>query len=230
MKGKGINPVRVPNGIKGVRLINNSQKPSFAEEKILKAQGYRLIAGVDEVGRGSLAGPVVAAAVILPVNINVPWLSQVRDSKLLSPARRELLFPHIRKVAISIGIGMIRHEVIDAQGIVKATHLAMKQAIEQLSPPPEYLLIDYLLLPEISLPQKGIINGDYLCFSIACASIMAKVTRDRLMIKLNDIYPGYGLAQHKGYFTEEHLSCLCRLGPSPIHRQSFHPVRDIIEK
>jgi len=221
MKGKGI---------KGIGLIkDNLQKPSFAEEKILEAQGYRLIAGIDEVGRGALAGPVVAAAVILPCGINTPWLDQVRDSKLLSPAKRELLFHNIHQIAISIGISLAPPEIIDTQGIITATRLAMKLAIEQLSPPPESLLIDYMRLPEVPLPQKGITNGDRLCFSIACASIIAKVARDRLMIELDRTYPGYGLAQHKGYGTEKHLSCLRQLGPCPIHRQSFKPVRDIIQ-
>jgi ribonuclease HII len=212
-----------------VGLIDNLQKPSFTEEISLEAQGYRLIAGIDEVGRGALAGPVVAAAVILPCGINAPWLDQVRDSKLLSPAKRELLFHNIHQIAISIGISLAPPEVIDARGIITATRLAMKLAIEQLSPPPESLLIDYMRLPEVPLPQKGITNGDRLCFSIACASIIAKVARDRLMIELDRIYPGYGLAQHKGYGTEKHLSCLRQLGPSPIHRHSFKPVRDIIE-
>jgi len=206
------------------------QKPSFAEEKRLEAQGYHLIAGIDEAGRGALAGPVVAAAVILPCRIDAPWLDQVKDSKQLSPAKRELLFHNIHQIAISIGISLAPPEVIDTQGIIKATRLAMKLAIDQLSPPPESLLIDYMLLPEVPLPQKGITNGDKLCFSIACASIMAKVARDHLMIELDRTYPGYGLAQHKGYGTEKHLSCLRQLGPSPIHRQSFKPVRDIIEK
>ncbi len=205
------------------------QKPSFAEEKSLEAQGYQFIAGVDEAGRGALAGPVVAAAVILPCRIDAPWLDQVKDSKQLSPAKRELLFHNIHQIAISIGISLAPPEVIDAQGIIKATRLAMKLAIDQLSPPPESLLIDYMLLPEVPLPQKGITNGDKLCFSIACASIMAKVARDHLMIELDRTYPGYGLAQHKGYGTEKHLSCLRQLGPSPIHRQSFKPVRDIIK-
>lgn len=207
-----------------------SEIPSFAEEKILEAQGYQHIAGIDEVGRGALAGPVVAAAVILPCHIDAPWLNQVKDSKQLSPARRELLFHHIHEIAISIGIGMAPNEVIDAQGLIKATRLAMKLAIDQLSPPPESLLIDYMRLPEVPLPQKGITNGDSLCMSIACASIMAKVARDRLMMELDRIYPGYGLAQHKGYGTKEHLTCLRQLGPSPIHRRSFKPVRNIIEK
>ena len=212
-----------------MRLINKFQIPSFAEEKMLKAQGCQYIAGIDEVGRGALAGPVVAAAVILPYPIDTPWLAQVKDSKQLSPARREFLFYHIHETAISIGIGMIPSEIIDTVGIVKATRLAMKQAIDQLSPPPESLLIDYMLLPEVPLHQKGITNGDSLCLSIACASIMAKVARDHLVIELDKTYPGYGLAQHKGYGTREHLACLRRLGPSPIHRQSFRPVRDLIQ-
>lgn len=210
------------------RLINNLQAPSFAEERILEAQGYRYIAGIDEVGRGALAGPVMAAAVILPHRMKTRWQSLVRDSKLLSPARRELLFHHISKTAVAIGIGVAHHNVIDDRGIVSATRLAMKLAIGHLSPAPESLLIDFLQLPEVNLPQKGITHGDNLCFSIACASIVAKVARDRLMIKLDIIYPGYGLAQHKGYCTREHVSCLWRLGPAPIHRRTFHPVRAMI--
>jgi len=206
------------------------QIPSFAEEERLMAQGYQFIAGIDEAGRGSLAGPVVAAAVILPGNVNVPWLDQIRDSKQLSPVRREFLFHHLYEVAISVGIGVVPHEVIDVRGIVKATQLAMKLAIEQLSPPAESLLIDYMRLPGIKLPQKAITNGDELCFSIACASIMAKVTRDQMMRELDGVYPGYGLAQHKGYGTKEHFSCLRRLGPSPVHRCSFRPVKDTIKK
>jgi len=205
-----------------------SQSPSFAEEKRLEAQGYQLIAGVDEVGCGALAGPVVAAAVILPSHIDTPWLKQIRDSKQLTPARRQLLSEHIHEIATSIGIGIASHEFIDTQGLTKARRLAMKTAIDQLSPPPESLLIDYLSLPNVPLPQKGIKNGDSLCVSIACASIMAKVYRDHMMIELDRVHPGYGLAQHKGYGTKEHLSCLFQLGSSPIHRQSFKPVRDLI--
>jgi ribonuclease HII len=202
--------------------------PSFAEEELFISQGYERIAGIDEVGRGAIAGPVVAAAVILPRQIKAPWFSQVRDSKLLTPARRELLFYHIQEVAISIGIGLTPHNLIDTQGIVRATRLAMKLAVEQLSPPAESLLIDYMRLPEVGLPQKGVINGDNLSFSIACASIVAKVVRDRLMVEFDEVYPGYGLARHKGYGTREHLTCLIRLGPCPIHRQSFRPVREMI--
>lgn len=173
---------------------------------------------------------MVAAAVILPRRISTPWQSLVKDSKQLSPARRELLFHHIHKIAVAIGIGLADHEIIDAQGIIKATQLAMQLAIDQLSPPPDTLLIDYMRLPEIKLPQKGITHGDSLCFSIACASIIAKVTRDHLMIELDKTYPGYGLARHKGYGTREHLTCLGQLGPCPIHRQSFQPVKDVIQR
>jgi len=201
--------------------------PSFIEEELLAAQGYQLIAGIDEAGRGALAGPVVAAAVILPRQVNAPWLAEVRDSKQLTPGRRELLFHHIHEIAISIGIGAAPHYLIDAGGIIKATRLAMRLAIERLSPPPQSLLIDYMSLPEVRLPQKGITNGDNLCLSIACASIIAKVARDQLMVEFDRIYPGYGLAQHKGYGTRQHFACLFRLGPCPIHRQSFRPVREI---
>jgi len=199
--------------------------PSFVEEEMLAAQGYQRIAGIDEVGRGAIAGPVVAAAVILPRQVDAPWFSEVRDSKLLTPARRELLFHHIHEIAISIGIGLVPHYLVDTHGIVKATRLAMKVAVEQLSPPAESLLIDYMRLPEVGLPQKGITNGDNLCFSIACASIIAKVARDKLMVEFDEIYPGYGLARHKGYGTRQHIASLYRLGPCPIHRRSFKPVR-----
>ena len=209
-------------------MSNSYQIPSFAEEKNLEAQGYQLIAGVDEVGRGALAGPVVAAAVILPCNLNTQWLGEVRESKQLTSARREFLSQHIQEIAISIGTGVSSHEIIDTRGIIKATRSAMKQAIDQLSPPPQCLLIDYMRLPESPLHQKGIKNGDSLCFSIACASIVAKVARDHLMAELDKIYPGYGLAAHKGYGTREHLACLRRLGPSFIHRRSFQPLKNLV--
>jgi ribonuclease HII len=203
--------------------------PSFIEEERLAAQGYRLIAGVDEVGRGALAGPVVAAAVILPNNIKAAWFDEVRDSKLLTPAKRERLYLQIREVAVAVGIGEAPHSIVDSQGVVRATRIAMKQAIEQLSPSPESLLIDYLHLPEINLPQKGIVHGDNLSFSIACASIIAKVARDRIMVEFDRDFPGYGMARHKGYGTRQHVSCLLRLGACAIHRRSFRPVREITQ-
>ncbi len=202
--------------------------PSFVEEEKLAVQGYRYTAGIDEVGRGALAGPVVAAAVILPCRLKAPWLNQVKDSKLLTPDKREYLFKYIHEIAVSVSVGVISHQTIDVQNILRATHLAMIQAISQLSPEPDSLLIDYLRLPETPLHQKGIVNGDGLCFSIACASIIAKVTRDRLMKEMDIVYPGYGLAKHIGYWTEEHIANLNRLGPSPIHRRSFHPVKDML--
>ena len=203
--------------------------PSFIEEEQLVAQGYRLIAGVDEAGRGALAGPVMAAAVILPNSIDAASLSGVRDSKQLSPAKRELLFHHIYEVAVSVGVGMAPHSLIDSQGVVRATRFAMKQAIERLSPSPESLLIDHMRLPELKLPQKGITHGDNLCFSIACASIIAKVARDWVMVEFDRLYSGYGMARHKGYGTRHHVACLLRLGACPIHRRSFRPVREITQ-
>jgi ribonuclease HII len=205
-----------------------NQKPSFVEEKLLRAQGYQFIAGVDEVGRGALMGPVVAAAVILPDNIRSRWKGKVRDSKQLSPEAREYLYDFIKEAAISMGIGSSSNDIIDSVGIAKATRLAMIAAIEQLKPEPQYLLIDYVHLPETSLPQKGITDGDSLCFSIASASIIAKVTRDRMVVEMDRDYPGYGFAEHKGYGTKEHLECLRQKGPCPLHRRSFSPVGEMI--
>ena len=199
---------------------------SLAEEKALRSKGFLYVAGIDEVGRGPLAGPVVAAAVIIPFKIKrSPWLNNVRDSKLLSASQRELLYVHIREMAVTFGIGMVSSQTIDIRGIAAATHLAMKQAVDQLCPEPDYLLVDYVKLPELSLPQKGIVHGDRLCFSIACASILAKVTRDRLMVELDSVYPGYGLARHKGYGTRAHRTALAELGPCLQHRLSYEPVK-----
>jgi ribonuclease HII len=200
--------------------------PTFAEEKLLLQQGYQFIAGIDEVGRGCLAGPVVAAAVILPCKIKSRWLKEVRDSKLLDAPRREELAYYIHGEAVAIGIGSVDNTIIDTRGIVFATHAAMKMAIKQLTPAPEALLIDYLVLSGINIPQKGVTDGDSLCLSIACASIVAKVDRDHFMAELDKNYPGYGLARHKGYGTAEHMRCLLEKGPSPIHRQSFRPVAE----
>lgn len=202
---------------------------SLAEEKTLHKQGYHYVAGIDEVGRGPLAGPVVAAAVIMPQRIKRnEWAEEVRDSKLLTALKRESLYDYIKSTAIGYGIGMISPQTIDMQGIAKATRLAMKEAVEQCAPSPDYLLIDYFTLREVNLPQKGVVEGDSICFSIACASILAKVTRDRIMVELDKVYPGYGLANHKGYGTREHLVCLNRLGPCPVHRRTFHPVKETI--
>jgi len=202
-----------------------SQAPTFIEEERLRVQGYRLIAGVDEVGRGPLAGPVVAAAVILPYDEKPSWIRLVRDSKQLTPSQRESILNRMMETGIALGVGVVSHEVIDERGIAPATRLAMRYAIEQVSIRPEFLLIDYVRLPDVRIPQKSIVNGDSLCLSIAAASIVAKVTRDRLMVELDGQFPGYGLAQHKGYGTREHLEALRKLGPCPIHRKTFEPVR-----
>lgn len=202
--------------------------PSFNEEKLLEEQGYRCIAGIDEAGRGALAGPVVAAAVVLPLDRHLPFIDQVRDSKKLTPLKREKLFHRIHEDAAAVGVGMSDLYIIDSLGIAAATRLAMKAAVTQISMTVDYLLVDYLRLPEIDIPQKGITHGDDLSYSIACASIIAKVTRDKLMTALDTEYSGYGLANHKGYGTREHFDCLRRMGPCAIHRRTFNPVREML--
>ncbi len=213
----------------GRRVAHNKPKPTLAEERVLCAQGYHHIAGLDEAGRGAWAGPVVAAAVILP--LDNPSLSRsldgVRDSKQLPPRQRDILYEHIRAVAVAVGIGMIPAKGIDTIGIVPATCRAMAAAVAQLSPAPDFLLIDFLRLDEVALPQKSITKGDAHCLSIAAASIIAKVTRDRLLIEMEATYPGYGFARHKGYGTREHRAALNRLGPCGIHRRSYAPVRGV---
>ena len=182
-----------------------SEPPSLVEENGLNARGYRLIAGVDEAGRGALAGPVVAAAVILPQSPDFTWLKSVRDSKEVPPARREYLFDLIKQEAIAVSVGIIAPQTIDVIGILNATKIAMCHAIEQLACPPDFLLIDFLRLPQLRISQTPIVHGDRLCLSISCASIIAKVTRDRIMVELDQLHPGYGLANHKGYGTRHHV-------------------------
>lgn len=206
------------------------RKPDLAEEMALYAQGYRLIAGLDEAGRGSWAGPVVAAAVILP--LARPRLAEeltgVRDSKQLTPGERERLYQVIEEAALSVGVGIVPPTQIDEVGIMPATRLAMQEAIAELSPAPDFLLVDFLRLPALPIPQESIAGGDALSLSIAAASIVAKVRRDRLMVELEARYPGYGFARHKGYGTREHRQALARLGPSPLHRRSFAPMKGMI--
>jgi ribonuclease HII len=208
----------------GADTSEQRRVPTFAEEMALQTKGIRLVAGIDEAGRGPLAGPVVAAAVMLPLDAEPPWLGRVRDSKELARPVREELFVLIHEAALAVAVGVVDVETIDRDGIAPATRLAMKRAIEQLDPAPESLLIDYFTLPEVPLPQKGITYGDSVCMSIACASIVAKLTRDRLMVGYDGQFPGYGFRRNKGYGTPEHLACLDRLGPCPMHRRSFRPV------
>jgi ribonuclease HII len=205
--------------------------PTLNEEMALFEQGYCFIAGIDEAGRGCLAGPVVAAAVMLPLPLAdalAARLSGVRDSKQLTAQAREKLYMSIMESAISIGVGIGSVELIDERNILQATKSAMRFAFTQLAPPPQALLLDAVLLPDIAIPQRSIIKGDALCLSIAAASIIAKVTRDHMMLQLHAEYPVYGFDQHKGYGTAAHLAALRQHGVSPIHRRSFAPVRELV--
>lgn len=204
--------------------------PTLEEEERLVIQGHTLIAGVDEAGRGCLAGPVVAAAAMLPLAEDCLRLfAGVRDSKQLSAAQRERLYTVVMEHAVGVGVGIISVESIDRYNILRATRLAMQQALAALPVRPSYLLLDAVKLPAVRLPQLALIKGDARCLSIAAASIIAKVTRDRLMHTLDAQYPGYGFAQHKGYGTPEHKRALADLGPSPVHRRTFAPVRALLE-
>ena len=196
----------------------------FTFEKQLWAQGVTHIAGVDEVGRGPLAGPVVAAAVILPHDFAE---LEVIDSKQLSENMRDKLYDKILSQAISVGVGVVASDVIDDINIYEAARLAMTQAVAELAPAPEFLLVDAMTLP-VETPQTALIKGDARSNSIGAASIVAKVTRDRMMSEYDRTYPGYGFAQHAGYGTQAHLMALKKLGVTPIHRRSFSPVKAVL--
>jgi len=197
--------------------------PDEAFECEAWTRGFRRVAGVDEAGRGPLAGPVVAAAVVLPRRCR---LDGVRDSKLLSERQREQVYAQLLTAAIDIGVGVVDAGVIDALNILEATRLAMAQAVRHLTPRPDYLLLDAVVLPGMAAEQRAVIKGDRLCRSIAAASIVAKVLRDRLMARAHLRYPQYGFLAHKGYGTAEHLRQLQRYGPCDLHRRSFAPVRE----
>ena len=186
-------------------------------------QGYCRIAGVDEAGRGPLAGPVVAAAVILPDGLILP---DVDDSKKLTAEVREELFEIISREALAVGVGIGDHDLIDSINILQATLSAMRDAILSLTPAPDYLLIDGISSVHMNIPQRTVKKGDSLSLSIAAASIIAKVTRDRMMTEYDLLYPGYGFAAHKGYAAASHMAAIARLGPSPIHRKSFSGVKE----
>lgn len=190
----------------------------LAYERVCYEKGYTLIAGIDEVGRGPLAGPVVAAAVILPVDCKIEG---VDDSKKLSQKKREALYDVILEQAIAYGIGVVSNERIDEINILQATYEAMRQALGKLQPQPEQILADAVTIPLVEIPQQGIIKGDAKSISIGAASIVAKVYRDRMMEEYDAIYPGYGFAANKGYGAREHLEGIRRQGITPIHRRSF---------
>ena len=183
-----------------------------------KYSTYSLICGIDEAGRGPLAGPVVAGAVILPKDCEILYLN---DSKKLSPAKREALYEEIMEKAAAVGVGMASPARIDEINILQATYEAMREAVANLGVTPELLLNDAVTIPDVSIPQVPIIKGDAKSVSIAAASIIAKVTRDRLMVQYDEILPGYGFARHKGYGSKDHIEAIRRLGPTPIHRQTF---------
>jgi ribonuclease HII len=206
-------------------------EPGLEQEWELLGQGYRLVAGVDEAGRGAWAGPVYAAAVILPLERGDlrAALNGVADSKLISPARREALLPIVYQVALSVGVGSASAAEVDAQGIVPATRLAMQRAIAALAPQPDALLLDYVALPQLELPQRSLPKADLHCLSVAAASIVAKVSRDRWMVELDGRCPGYSFARHKGYGTAAHRAALERLGPSAFHRVSWKPLQALQE-
>ena len=197
----------------------------LAYEKECYARGMELIAGVDEVGRGPLAGPVVAAAVILPKGSKILGLN---DSKKIPKSKHKEIYEAVLQEAIAIGIGVKDNQVIDQVNIYEATKLAMMEAIGQLDPQPQHLLIDAMKL-DLSIPQTSIIKGDANSLSIAAASIVAKVTRDQMMEDLDQLYPGYDFAQNAGYGTANHLAGLHKLGVTPIHRRSFEPVKSMCE-
>ncbi len=188
-------------------------------------KNYEILGGVDEVGRGSLAGPVVAAAVILPKFIKI---NGIKDSKELTPKQRTRLFSVIKSQAISFGIGIVNNLKIDQINIRNASFVAMKKAIAQLKPKPNYILVDGFSIPDLTITNQGIIKGDKKSISIASASILAKVTRDEIMKKFHYYYPDYGFEKHKGYPTKKHLEALKYFGPCLIHRKSYAPVKECL--
>lgn len=205
------------------RSKKKRQKNLLLHERRLARAGYKLIAGVDEVGRGPLAGPVVASACIIK---NFSFRAEINDSKKLSPRKREKAYNELAKKSI-FGIGIVSEKTIDAINIHQATKRAMEIAISNLGIAPDYVLVDGRMKLTVKCPLECIISGDSKSLSIAAASIIAKVTRDSLMVKYDEEYPQYGFSRHKGYPTKFHKSALKNHGPSPIHRYSFRPVKDL---
>jgi ribonuclease HII len=200
------------------KLLQEIDRTEQMKEYENQYKDYQFICGIDEVGRGPLAGPVVACAVILPKDCSILYIN---DSKQLSEKKREELFDEIMEQAIAVGVGSIPPNKIDEINILQATYEAMRQAIGNLKVAPDILLNDAVTIPGIDIKQVPIIKGDAKSISIAAASIIAKVTRDRLMVAYNNIFPQYGFAENKGYGSQEHIEVLKRIGPSPIHRRSF---------
>jgi ribonuclease HII len=212
---------RSENRVEGQRL-----RALLAYETELWEQGLGRLAGVDEAGVGTLAGPVIAAAVILPRDLRPRGLD---DSKQLDARARERLFGELKAGAVAWAVGAASPEEVDALNVYQAGLLAMRRAVEGLAVRPDHLLVDARRIPDLSIPQRGIVKGDAKSLSIAAASVVAKVTRDALMVESEARFPGYGFARHKGYGAPEHLEALRRLGPCEIHRRTFAPVREVID-
>ena len=195
-------------------------------ERMASAMGYQVVAGVDEVGMGPLAGPVVGGAVVLPIGVRIPGLD---DSKLLTAEQREQLDRSIRRRAVAVSVCAVDHAQVDSLGLLRARHLATAGAVAGLGIPAEYLLVDAWDVPDAQMAQMAVVKGDRICASIMAASIVAKVARDRAMIEYDRLYPGYGFAGHKGYATPAHRAAIRRLGPSPIHRTTWAPFREQVQ-
>ena len=206
-------------------LENERARTEIMKEYEHKYEHLGYLCGIDEVGRGPLAGPVVAGAVILPKDCDILYIN---DSKKLTAAKREELYDEIMEKAVAAGIGMVSPQRIDEINILQATYEAMREAISKLEPAPDILLNDAVTIPEVTIPQVPIIKGDAKSISIGAASIIAKVTRDRLMVEYDQILPEYGFASNKGYGSAEHIAALKKYGPSPIHRRSF--IHNFIEE
>jgi len=193
-------------------------------ENAIRRDGYACVAGVDEVGRGCLAGPVVAGAVALDPR---KYVSRIADSKTVTAAERERLFARIVRAAVAWSVSIVEPEEIDRLNIHHASLAAMNRAVMGLAPAPDFVLVDAFRIPDLPMAQRAVVHGDTRCTAIAAASILAKVTRDRLMVQLHEQYPMYGLIRHKGYATKEHLQAVAEHGYSPIHRKSFHRQRQL---
>ncbi len=210
------------------RLLEEGEGNIFYFEEQARAKGYRLIAGVDEAGRGPLVGPVVAGACILPEGTE---LEGINDSKKLTEEKREALYEQIMSLPnCYCGIGVVDAHMIDQVNILQASLIAMQRAVENLPQCADYLLVDGIHLPPVSLPMIALKKGDSRSQSIMAAAILAKVTRDRLMVEIDKRFPGYGFANHKGYATKEHREALGRLGPCPLHRKTFEPIKSMIRE
>jgi ribonuclease HII len=216
-----------------ILVFRDKQKnlPHLNKEIALLQRGYRYVAGLDEAGRGAWAGPVVAAAVILPCDQPdlLHILVGLNDSKQLTGQERERFFTLIQQVALGTAVGVAPAAVVDTSNVVAATRYAMQQALTTLRLKPDYLLLDHLRLPAIELPQEAFPKADCISLSVAAASVIAKVTRDRLMVEYNEVYPGYAFDRHKGYGTKMHQLALAEHGPCPLHRLSFQPLKVICQ-